>query len=124
MDGEPPEFLKKYFTPEITNSPYNKMPDGSALENHIILNQNYYFALSWMIAELGKLKDSGLRIELLEKSIEKVYKAKDNVSQLAYSISDEVQPTILQILDEAQSMTKTFFDEDILEHIVVSVFIS
>jgi hypothetical protein len=123
-DGEPPEFLKKYLTPEIINSPYNKMPDGSGLQNHIILNQNYYFGLSWMIAELGKLKDNGLKIELLEKSIAKVYKAKENVSQLAYSICDENQPTILQILDEAQNISKTFFDEDILEHIVVSVFIS
>jgi hypothetical protein len=35
-DGEPPEFLRKYLTPEIVNSPYNRMPDGSALENHII----------------------------------------------------------------------------------------
>jgi hypothetical protein len=77
-----------------------------------------------MIAELGKLKDSGLRIELLEKSIEKVYKAEDNVSQLAYYIADDKQPTILQILDEAQNISNTFFDEDILEHIVVSVFIS
>jgi hypothetical protein len=123
-DGEPPEFLKKYLTPEIINSPYNRMPDGSGLENHIILNRNYYYGLSWMIAELGKLKDSGLRIELLEKSIEKVYKAGKNVSQLAYSIADGSQPTILQILDEAESISKTFFDEDILEHIVVSVFIS
>ncbi len=123
-DGEPPEFLKKYLTPEIINSPYNKMPDGSALENHILLNQNYYYGLSWMIAELGKLKDRGLRIELLEKSIAKVYKAKKNVSQLAYSISDDNQATILQILDEAQSISNAFFEEDILEHIVVSVFIS
>ncbi len=123
-DGEPPGFLKKYLTPEIINSPYNKMPDGSSLKNHIILNQNYYFGLSWMIAKLGKLKDSGLKVELLEESISKVYKAKENVSQLAYSICDDGQPTILQILEEAQSITKNFFDEDILEHIVVSVFIS
>ena len=123
-DGEPPEFLKKYLKSEIISSPYNRMPDGSGLENHIILNQNYYYALSWMIAELGKLKDSGLKIELLEKSIAKVYKAKDNVSQLAYSIADDNQPTILQILNEAEGISKTFFEEEILEHIVVSVVIS
>jgi hypothetical protein len=123
-DGEPPEFLKKYLTPEIVNSPYNRMPDGSALQNHIILNQNYYYGLSWMIAELGKLKDSGLRIELLEKTIRKVYKAKANVSQLAFSLCDDHQPSILEILNEAEGITKTFFDEDVLEHIVVSVFIS
>ncbi len=97
-DGEPPEFLNKYLTPEIINSPYNKMPDGSGLQDHILLNQNYYFALSWMISELGKLKDSGLKIELLEQSISDVYKAQKNVASLAYSLCNETQPTILQIL--------------------------
>ena len=123
-DGEPPVFLKRYLTTAIINSPYNKMPDGSGLQTHILLNKNYYYALSWMIAELGLLKDSGLKIELLEKSIAKVYKAKKNVSQLAYSVSADNQPTILQILDEAQSISKSFFDQEIPDHLVVSVFIS
>ena len=123
-DGDPPEFLLKYLTDEIINSPYNKMPDGSSLENHILLNQNYYFGLSWMIARLGKLKDSGLKIELLQEALSKVYKASENVTSLATELCDSAQPTIPQILQEAQSITRTFFEEDILDHIVASVFIS
>ena len=123
-DGEPPAFLLKYLTDEIINSPYNKMPDGSILENHILLNQNYYFALSWMIARLGKLKDSGLKIELLQEALSKVYKASENVTTLAYELCDSTQPTIPQILLEAQTITRTFFEEDIPDHIVASVFIS
>ena len=115
------DYLKNYLTPKIINSPYNKMPDGSGLEVHIMLHQNYYYALSWMIAELGKLKDNGLEIELLEESISAVYKTKENVSSLAYSLCEKNQPTILQILSEAQKISNTFFDEKILEQLVVTV---
>jgi hypothetical protein len=117
---EPAAFLIKYLTPTIINSPFNKMPDGTALQNHILLHQNYYFALSWVIAELGKLKDSGLKVRLLEEAITAVYKTKENVSVLAYSICEDNQPTILQILSEAQNISDTFFDENILENLVAT----
>ncbi|MEO8853676.1 MAG: hypothetical protein ABI359_07855, partial [Ginsengibacter sp.] len=115
------DYLKNYLTPKIINSPYNKMPDGSGLEVHIMLHQNYYYALSWMIAELGKLKDNGLKIELLEESISEVYKTKEKVSSLVYALCENNQPTILQILSEAQKISNTFFDEKILEQLVVTV---
>ena len=117
-NAEPPEFLKKYLTPEITSSLYNIMPDGSALSYHIMLNDDYFYALSWLIAELGKLKDSGLKIILLEESIAAVYKTKENVEQLVYSICGENQQTIPQILEESQKITATFFSEDILQNII------
>jgi hypothetical protein len=116
---EPPEFLKKYLTPEITSSLYNIMPDGKALPYHIMLNDDYFYALSWLIAELGKLKDSGLKITILEESIAAVYKTKENVEQLVYSICGESQQTIPQILDQSQKITATFFSENILQNIIV-----
>ena len=100
------------------------MPDGSGLHEHVFLDQNYYFALSWMISELGILKDSGLRIELLEESISDVYKSKKNVSSLAYSLCDESQPRIPAILSHAQNISRTFFSEGILEKMVLSNVIS
>jgi len=119
--NEIPDYLNKYLTPEIINSPYNKMPDGSGLAVHIILHQNYYFALSWIIAALGKLKDNGLKIELLEETISAVYKTKKDVSSLVYAICENNQLTTLQVLSEAQKISNTFFDEKILEHLVVTV---
>lgn len=117
-DGETLDELRKYLTPEIINSPFNKMPDGCGLQVHILLHQNYYFALSWIIAELGKLKDNGLKIEFLEEAISAVYKTKENVTALAHAICGNIQPTISQILNEAQKISTVFFDEKILEHIV------
>jgi hypothetical protein len=115
---QPPEFLKKYLTPEIINSPFNVMPDGSDLEYHIMLNADYFYALSWMIAELGKLKDEGLKIKILEDSIAHVYKTKEDVEQLVYSISNENQQTIPQILEQAQKLADSFFSENILANII------
>ena len=118
QNPEPPDFLKKYLTPEILNSPFNKLPDGSGLQSHIMLNNNYFYALSWLIAELGKLKDSGLKIILLEDSIDKVYKTKEDVRQLAHSICGEDQPTLDQILSGSQKIVTTFFEENILENLI------
>jgi len=117
-EGEPQEFLMKYLTPEIINSPFNVMPDGSQLQYHIMLHKNYFYALSWIIAELGILKDSGLRIKILEESISDVYKTKEDVEQLVYSICKENQLTIPQILQQAEKVSATFFSENILHNIL------
>ena len=117
-ETEPKEFLNKYLTPEIVNSPYNVMPDGSDLQDYIILNKNYFYALSWMIAELGKLKDSGLKVDLIEEGLISVYKPAAHAEQLTYSFCDETQLTIPQILDQSKMIAQTFFDEKILENLI------
>ncbi len=113
-----PDFLRKYLTPEILHSLFNIMPDGSNLPHHIFLNDNYYYALSWMIAELGILKDNGLRIVLIEECISIVYKTKKNVEQLAYGLFDEKQMKIAEILTRSEQITTTFFAENILENLI------
>lgn len=113
-----PDFLNKYLTPEIVNSLFNIMPDGSGLQDHILLNNNYYYALSWMIAELGKLKDSGLKIVIIEESIANVYKTNEKTEQLAYSICDDTQMNIPQILTYSEQITNTFFNENVLENLI------
>ncbi|HEY5368263.1 MAG TPA: hypothetical protein VIJ75_04660 [Hanamia sp.] len=115
---ESQEILKKYITPEIVKSRFNVMPNGSGLQDHITINRNYFYGLSWIIAELGKLKDSALKIDLIEESIIAVYKPSGHTQQLAYSFCDESQLTISEILDHSQKIAQTFFDENILEHLI------
>jgi hypothetical protein len=117
-DNEPQDFFKKYLTPEIVNSPYNVMPDGSALQNHILINKNYFYALSWMIDALGTLKDSGLTVMALEESLHSVYKITSGIEQLAYSICDDSQMKIPDILTRSQQIAKIFFEENILENLI------
>ena len=112
------DFLNKYLTPEIVNSPYNVMPDGSALQDHILINKNYFYALSWMIDALGTLKDSGLTIIALEESLRSIYHITSGTEQLAYSICDDAQMKIPEILTRSQQIAQTFFDENILENLI------
>ncbi|MEO5942273.1 MAG: hypothetical protein ABIP30_02090, partial [Ferruginibacter sp.] len=46
------ESIQTYLTPEIVNSPFNKMPDAGVNNVFLLLEKNYFLALSWMIAEL------------------------------------------------------------------------
>lgn len=94
--------VTKYLTPEVVNSPFNKMPDAG--ENRfLMLNKDYFLALSWMIAELGKLKDSGLRYTLLHESG-------------ANCETDAAAET--DILKKASDITRTFFAEKNLDKLL------
>lgn len=58
-----------YYTKEILKSPYNKLPANPKNCAIIEFDSNAFFALSWIINELGKQKDLGLKIESLSKNI-------------------------------------------------------
>ena len=58
-DTKPVTHLKKYLTKEIISSPYNKLPAAGNNISFLMLNKSYFLALSWMIAQLGILKDEG-----------------------------------------------------------------
>ena len=98
--------VKKYLTPEIVNSPFNKMPSAGANRYVLLLNRDYFFALSWMISELGKLKDQGLRLVLLEEAGNKA----------GPGLADETQ-----ILANATDICRVYFAEKNLDKLISSV---
>jgi len=107
-----PAYLNKYMTTEITESPFNKLPPPGNNTSFVILNKKYFFALSWMIARLGEIKDEGLLITGLAEAIKYNSHCTDNDAiKEAYSLSGEKQDRLQKILDEAESLTKTFFNE-------------
>jgi hypothetical protein len=71
-----------------------------------------------MIAELGKLKDGGLKIVIIEESIANIYKTCEKTEELAYAISGDAQMKIPQILTYSEQITKKFFDENILQNLI------
>lgn len=115
-----PDFLKKYLTNEIITSPYNKMPDDSSLQKHILLNTGYFYALSWLIAELGKLKDNGLRLLVLKEALKSLNKMSDaEAEQQALKLSGEGQMTLYEILVQSKKISVQFFAEEIIEHLLI-----
>jgi polyhydroxyalkanoate synthesis regulator phasin len=115
--------LKKYLTKEIVNSPFNKLPDAGDNEVFLLLDQNHFFALSWMIAELGKLKDSGLRIIAIKEALQQSSTTLPDAVALkqAYKFTGAKQPQLPAILQQADKITKTYFAEKNLEYLVKGI---
>jgi len=114
-----PKTLSKYLTKEIINSPFNKMPDAGSNTQFLLLQQNYFYALSWMIAELGKLKDSGLAVIAIKEALQQTAPVTDEAAfAKAYQYLGKTQPALPQILKKAEAICKTFFAEHNLEYLV------
>lgn len=118
----PPKFLTKYLTKAIISSPYNTLPDAAGLKHFLLFEKDRFYALSWMINELGNLKDSGLKVEIIMEAILQTTKTteKDALAK-AYKLAGAAQKTLQQILDTAEDLCKTFCKEKILEALIVGV---
>lgn len=114
-----PKHLSKYLTPAITGSPFNIMPDAGKNSYFLLLNKNYFYALSWMIAELGKLKDSGLAIIAIREAMMQTSQTNETAAtKKALDLLGKQQQPLKQILDKADAICKTYFGENNLEHLV------
>jgi hypothetical protein len=117
-----PTHLNKYLTKEITTSPFNKMPDVGDNKHFLLLEQNYFFALSWMIAELGKIKDNGLRIIAIKEALMQTSALKEPAAlKNTYQILGANHPTLTELLKNAEAISKTYFSELNLEHLIVGI---
>lgn len=101
--------VAKYLTSEIVNSPFNKMPAIGTNRYSLSLNRDYFFALSWMIAELGTLKDDGKRFVVLNEV--GVKSAADKKAEAA-------------ILKRASEICRTYFDEKNLDKLISGIEIT
>jgi hypothetical protein len=112
--------LGKYCTKEITNSPFNKMPDAGDCKYLLLLDQTYFYALSWMIAELGKIKDNGLNVVAIKEALH----ASSTISEAlaykkAYQLLGAKHIQLPALLKKAEAICKTYFAEQNLEHLVI-----
>ena len=117
-----PKALSKYLTKEITTSPFNVMPDAGGNRYFLLFDRNRFFALSWMIAELGTLKDNGLEVQIIKEAILQTTKTNDkDALAAAYKLAGPGQKTIKQVLTEAGNISKTFCREKNLELLISNV---
>ncbi len=104
--------LEKYLTPEIVNSPFNKFPISETQTHFLVLEQSHFLALSWMIKELGKIKDNGLRITAIKEALmeKTALKTKAALAE-TYKILGADFPTIEKLLGDASRIAKLYFAE-------------
>ena len=57
--------LQPYMTKAVVESRYNVVPSPAAGIDPLYFSAPHFYALSWVIAEIGTIKDDGLKIETL-----------------------------------------------------------
>jgi hypothetical protein len=116
------EHLKKYLTEEIVSSPFNKLPESKDNKHHLFLEKNHFLALSWMISELGKLKDKGLKINCLKDAFQEIAFLKDEEAlHEAYRVLGADYPRMETLLKQAGTVAKDFFSEKIIDKLIWGV---
>jgi DNA repair exonuclease SbcCD ATPase subunit len=114
--------LAKYATKDIVSSPFNTMPDAGDNRYLLLLDANYFYALSWMIAELGKLKDDGLHAVAVIEALQATEGIDSAAAEKkAYRLLGKAQQTLPALLQKAAATCTTYFAENNLEHLVVGV---
>lgn len=109
----------KYLTPEIVDSPFNKMPDASNNTHFLLLEKKYFLSLSWIIDALGVLKDNGHRIVAVTEAIQQTEGINQTVAlhkALQLLGSDEIM--MQKINDNATDISKQFFTENNLDKMI------
>lgn len=116
------EAVTKYLTPEIVNSSFNKMPPGDDNTYFLLVEKNYFLSLSWLIAELGKLKDNGLRILVVVEALEQTENLnREAALEKACSILGYDKNMLQQILDKATGICTTYFAEKNLDKLIYGI---
>ena len=116
------EQLKKYLTEAILTSPFNKLPESKDNKHHLFLEKNNFLALSWMISELGKLKDKGLKITCLKNAFQEIAFLKDEAAiEETYKILGDNYPRMEILLKQAGMIAEDFFKNKIIDKLIWGV---
>ncbi len=111
--------IQKYLTKEIVNSPFNQLSPNKGLKHLLQFNKNNFLALSWMIAELGKIKDEGLRIKIIADALQATsYLKTDEAENQATLLLGENKLNLNSLLENASAITKTYFSEKLLSDLI------
>lgn len=115
------KFQINYFTKDVLKSPYNIVPERPKNTAIIEFDHDSFFALSWMIKELGSLKDKGLKVQKLSDAIfisEEL--TREQASEKALKLLGLDMKTQENILKQASELVETFVVKDkILEKLII-----
>jgi hypothetical protein len=117
-----PKYHLNYFTKDVLNSPYNKLPSKPKNTAVIEFDSDSFFALSWLIKELGKLKDDGLKTEKLSHAIFILEDITELQAKEKASVILGFKKTVeADILKQASEILKVALSKDkILDTLVIS----
>lgn len=111
--GKRKKYHHAYFTKEILQSPYNSLPakpkDVAVLE----FDGDSFLALSWIIHELGKLKDRVLNLYMLRDAIYVTGEVnKEEATKKAMTMLGLKSTVEADVLKEASELIRVFMTKD------------
>ncbi len=110
---------KKYLTKNIVELGFNKLP-VNGFPSHIVYSKKHFYALSWLINELGELKDNGLKIEFLAKTIRKTSDLEHEAAIKKAESALAVKESETEILKHASLISNDFFNKHkILDGLII-----
>ena len=111
--GTADEDLKKYLSPEIINSPFNVLPEPTGDIHPFYIHDQLFYALSWTITETGKLKDEGLRNEVIHTASEFAgVPTIEVIDKLNIIGGEENEKSTEEICAQAEILADTFIYKD------------
>jgi len=117
--GESQKHTQKYLVPEIVQSKYNVMPDAGNNTWFLMLEKNYYYALSWMIAETGKLKDEGLQFFAVTEALQQTEGlSHEEAHEKSFAILGLEKSKLNDLLAYASQITNSFIKEHNLDKLI------
>ncbi len=111
--------FENYLTDSVLDSRYNKLP---AVEDKqmkpLAISKFGFFAISWMIEQLGILKDKGLGLLALAQAVKETQGIKSDQAIIrAREYIGKKAPSIEGILIEANKITNQFLNDRVLENL-------
>lgn len=121
--GKLPAHMKKYMTKETLDSRFNVFYDTGDCQHILLLNKHAFLSLSWLIAELGRLKDSGLMVMgIREALLQQTSAENDNsVPEKIYTLMGKGQKRLPDLLKESADICHRFSEEQVLDVLVLGI---
>jgi truncated hemoglobin YjbI len=107
-----PAWEKTYLTPEVIKSPFNKLPVSKAYFKKVQINKTRFYALSYMIQQLGIIKDEGLTQEALTKALRKTEDMDKKTAATAATAILKQKHTHDSLLKKAFALTQKALEKD------------
>lgn len=118
--GQSQDACKEFLTNEIVNSKYNVMPDAGDNKWFLLLEKNYFYALSWAIAALGNIKDNGLQYYAIAEALQQTeHLGHEDAVNKSFEILGTDKNSIHQLLEEATLICKKIADSEVLDRLVI-----
>jgi hypothetical protein len=98
---------KEFITRREKESPYHQLEVRHNLNTHITFNREAFYALGFVIEELGRIKDKGMKIEVFSEMLRKTLDPADPVRQATRQL--KLPYTLAGQLQKAEELLDAFF---------------